>query len=66
MAAEVNAAVVVAIMRLRNPYTGSLYTEDEAREILRVAGSFRRSRSVHSTAREGAVSVSVKKGVVSE
>ena len=63
MDAEVNQAVVVAIMRLRNPHTGHLYTEDEALAILRGA---RYGSRVHSTAREGAVSVSVKKGVVSD
>lgn len=63
MDTEVNAAVVVAIMRLRNPHTGHLYTEDEALAIVRGA---RYGARVHSTAREGAVSVSVKKGVVDD
>ena len=63
MADEVNQAVVLAIMRLRNPHTGHLYTEDEALALLR---RVKYGPRVHSTAREGAVSVSVKKGVVSE
>ena len=63
MATQIVSKVVEAIMLVRNPHTGTNYTEDEARAI--VHGVYNRKR-VHSTARDGAVSVTVKKGVVSE
>jgi len=61
MATQIISRVVEAIMALHNPHTGHNFTEDEARAI--VHGVYNRKR-VHSTARDGAVSVTVKKGVV--
>lgn len=63
MASQIVSKVVEAITALRNPRTGSNFTEDEARAI--VHGVYNRKR-VHSTAREGAESVTIKKGVVDD
>jgi NMD protein affecting ribosome stability and mRNA decay len=61
MAAQIVSRVVEAIMQVRNLRTGRNYTEEEAREIVHKVYN---RKPVHSTAREGAVSVTVKKGVV--
>lgn len=63
MASQIVSKVVEAITALRNPHTGRNFTEDEARHIVH---SVYNRKLVHSTAREGAESVTIKKGVVDD